>query len=288
MKTPLVTITIPTYNSAKFISKCLDSVVNQTYKNIEINVIDRYSSDDTIEIVKKYGIRDILHYAGPLLGARHEGLKVSKGKYILLLDSDQILNKDAIKEGICLFENKSMDMLALEEKVYRSVSFLEKLYEYDRKLIHRVYNLSPFTGVILPRFYKREILQKAFSNIPKKIVSGLGGQDHAIIYYESWLVSKRVGFLKNAVRHIEPNSYRKVWEKSYRWGYTSIDAHYGKYKKLIDQKERFRTGLFTKGMVLESCASIVLLLLKGIPYKLGFLVGRVTRACIPGNVPLLL
>lgn len=54
MKMPLVTIIIPVYNTEKYLRKCLDSVVNQTYKNIEIIVINDASTDQSLNILKSY------------------------------------------------------------------------------------------------------------------------------------------------------------------------------------------------------------------------------------------
>ncbi len=277
MKTPLVTITIPTLNSGKFLRLCLEAIRNQVYKNIEINIIDGFSEDDTVVIAKKYGVEKIKFFDGALLGARYEGVKLSKGEYILILDSDQILEKDAIKRALEMVYNGGFDMLAFGEKGVESRTFIEKLFEADRRLINAVNDLSPFTGVIMPRFFKAKLLKKAYNNIPSSMFPTTGGPDHAIVYYESWIISKRIGVLPDAVKHIEPSSLKQLWKKFYRWGYTSIDAHLGSYHDLMIQKERFRTGLFTKGLIKESLGSIMLLILKGIPFKIGFYRAKLDR-----------
>ena len=267
-KNPLITISIPTLNSGAFLERCIRAIKNQTYNIIEVNIIDGGSTDTTLEIAKKYHIPSY-HYPYALLGARNEGLLHAKGEYILLLDSDQILLPNALKNALEEIKN-GYDMLILEEGVYEEKTIIEKLFAADRRLISTVKNFDPDTGVMLPRFYKTSLLEKTFSSIPQTIQKNVGGQDHAIIYYEAWKKSKKVGYVKNAVVHIEPNSLRKIWKKFYRWGYTSIDAHYGKYDSMLRKKERFRTGLFKNGLILESFASILLLLLKGVPYKTGY------------------
>lgn len=268
-KLPLVTISIPTRNSALFLPKCLQAIRDQTYINIEINIVDADSSDETVEIAKKSNVKNVINYTKALLGARFEGVRCATGEYTLFLDSDQILKRDAVAKAVEKM-NEGYDMLILEEGVYRSQTWIEKLFAADRKLIESVKDYSPYTGVLLPRFYKTSVLTKAFSKIPKSIIEKVGGQDHAIIYFEAWKVSQKVGYVEKAVVHIEPDSLMKIWKKFYRWGYTSINAHFGKYDELFAKKERFRTGLFKKGLILESIGSIVLLILKGIPYKLGY------------------
>jgi hypothetical protein len=61
-----------------------------------------------------------------------------------------------------------------------------------------------------------------------------------------------------------------MWKKFYRWGYTSFGARTIKYTPMLAKKERFRKGLFRKGLFIASIASILLLLMKGLPYKLGY------------------
>jgi len=277
MSNSLVTITIPTYNSEKSLNFCLEALKNQSYKNIEINIIDGFSKDETLKIAKKFHIRDIKKNNGSLLQARYEGVKLAKGKYILILDSDQILYRDTIERAVKKMEQEGFDMLALGEGVYHCNTFVEKLFQMDRRLINKLNNLSPFTGVIMPRFFKRNLLRQAYDNISVETLPSTGGPDHAIVYYEAWLISKQVGVLKDAVKHMEPSNLRLLMKKFYRWGYTSVEAHYGHYHHLMSQKERLRKGLFTKGLFKESVGSVVLLFFKGIAFKTGYYKGIFDR-----------
>lgn len=277
MKTPSVSITIPTFNSGAYLSLCLKAINKQTYKNIEINIIDNNSKDETIEIAQKHGVKNIKSFTGSLLQARFEGVKMAKGEFILILDSDQILYPDSIERAVAEVMDAKIDMLAFEEFAYKKDSFIEKLFDMDRTLINTVNNLDPFTGVIMPRFFRATLLKKAYNNIPKELFPKTGGPDHAIVYYESWLLSKKIGVLSKAVYHQEPGSLGILWKKFYRWGYTSVYAHYGKYANLMSQKERFRTGLFTKGLFIESVGSIILLLLKGVAFKIGYYKGKLDK-----------
>lgn len=269
---PLVSICIPTYKSALMLESCLKSIQNQSYQSIEIIIVDADSHDATREIANKYHVAKFLKSKKALLGARNLGVKKAKGIYTLLLDSDQILGKDTLISAVRLFKN--FDMLILEESVYEIKTLLQKLINFDKKLIHSVSNIDPVRGAVLPRFYKTSLLLEAFTHIGVDIIENVGGQDHAIIYYEAWQLSQKVGILKNAVEHQEPKSFLTLWRKMYRWGYTSKDAHYGKYKLFLSKKENFRTGLFRKGLVKASLASMFLLIFKGIPYKLGHLQAR--------------
>ncbi|MDO8659005.1 MAG: glycosyltransferase family 2 protein [Candidatus Parcubacteria bacterium] len=257
---------------------CLEALKNQTYKNIEINIVDGFSKDKTLSIAKTFHVREIKKSKGSLLQARYEGTKIARGKYVLILDSDQVLSATTVERAVKKIETESFDMFALEESVYQCNTFIEKLFQLDRQLINKLSDLSPFTGVIMPRFFKTDLLKRAYDNIPMKIIlSNTGGPDHAIVYYEAWLISKKVGILTDAIRHMEANTLKQLMRKLYRWGYTSVEAHYGPYHHLMSQKERLRKGLFTKGLYVESLGSILLLFFKGISFYAGYYKGVFDR-----------
>ena len=87
---PIISIVIPTYNRADYISETIDSVLNQTYNDYEIIVVDDGSNDDTKAILSKYGdqIRYIYQENQREGAARNNGIRHSTGRYIALLDSD--------------------------------------------------------------------------------------------------------------------------------------------------------------------------------------------------------
>ena len=264
----LVSINIPTFNSGKTLEKTLESVKNQNYKNVEVIVIDSYSKDNTVEIAKQYGAK-VYYYKGALLGARYLGVKKSKGKYVLLLDSDQILEKTAVARAVKLMKN--YDMLWLEERSYKPKNFLEKIYDADRQLVQKHYKdfLNPLGGVILPRFFKRELLLKAMNNIPKDIMKICVAHDHAIIYYECYKLSKRIGKLSNAVYHIEPSSILKLFKKTVRYGKTTkMLVEKNVYPELLKSKVRFRK--FYKEDLSLSIKSMILRAIRAVPYMLGY------------------
>jgi glycosyltransferase involved in cell wall biosynthesis len=275
---PAVAVAIPTYNSAAALARCLDAVAAQTYPYVSTVVVDGGSTDDTLAIAQRYGVQVVPDRVG-LLNARKVGVAHSTGEYVLLLDSDQILEPDAIARAVAMAEgggpagDAGPDMLVFEEDVYRAETFLERLFQLDRRLIHAVRDFSPFTGVMLPRFYRRELLERVFEAIPVPAL-GAGGQDHAIIYYEAWQLTQRVDLVLRAVRHVEPSAVRQIVPKFYRWGYTSRNARNDRYAHLLGRKEAFRKGMFTRGLVVASLGSICLLLIKGVPYKLGVLASR--------------
>lgn len=269
-KGPLVSITIPTFNSERFIALCLRSTRKQGYKNIEINIVDGGSKDNTVEIAKKNGVKNIFINKKSLLSARLDGVKKSRGKYVLLLDSDQVLGMNTIQRSIKYMEKSKLKMLILGEDVYADKTFLEHLYKLDKKLVHKIKDINPYTSVLLPRFYRRDFLLKVFRVIPHDVIDQARPQDHAIIYLESWKLDKNIHLINNCIRHIEPNSMINFFKKFYRWGYYSNFEEPSKYQSFFNQRTmRLRKGIINSGMRKETIASILLLILKGVPYKIG-------------------
>lgn len=95
---PKFSIIIPVYNVEKYIKECLDSVLNQTYKDYEVIVVNDGTKDNSIEIAKEYPFKIINQKNQGLSVARNTGVKHAKGEYILFLDSDDYLEKDTLKE----------------------------------------------------------------------------------------------------------------------------------------------------------------------------------------------
>ena len=261
----LVSVTIPTFNSEKTLRKTLESVKSQTYKNIEIIIVDSYSEDKTLEIAKEFKVKIVMS-KGKLLEARIDGAKASKGEYILLLDSDQILEKTSIKRAVK--KMKDCAYLWFYERSYNKEKFLPSLYDADRILVQKYLGEE----VVLPRFFKKSLLLKAFSNIPKEHISICGAQDHIVTSYEVEKISKKIGKVENAVFHIEPDSLIKLFKKQYRWGKTTRDFYDRNiYRELITKKDKFRKFRFNEPVL--SVKSFILRVLRGVPYKLGFWFG---------------
>jgi glycosyltransferase involved in cell wall biosynthesis len=265
MDEPLVSIIIPTYNSEKTLPLCLESIKRQTYRNIEVIVVDSYSKDRTIEIAKGYGAKTILTHGG-LLWARYLGHLHARGEVELLLDSDQILEPTVIERGVEMIR-RGYDALILEETSYKPRTLVQWLFYLDRRHVHRIRDMHPLHGVLLARMYRYEILSKAFRSVRRKLpletMFRLVSQDHALIYLEAWRYSKRVGIISNAVYHIEPESLKQVIRKFYRYGLTEINLT--KYYPELSKKRTPRK----LGLHPDSLASLLLWLLKAVPYAIG-------------------
>lgn len=208
---PLVSINIPTYNSEKTLKECLQSIINQSYPNIEILLIDSYSADKTLEIAKAFGVK--VYYADTLSEARQLGVQKSLGKYVLFVDSDQILTCDAINKCVEKCEVEGVDAVTLFEcSITDKNTFTEKVIAYDKWLFHSQHDDHPIFGSAIPRFFRTEVLQKI------KWPQGLGVQEHNMIYFEFVRTGAKVIFIDVIIYHREPYSLAHYTRKFYRYG----------------------------------------------------------------------
>lgn len=109
----LVSIILPTYNSEKYIEKCLKSISNQSYKNFELIVVDGFSNDSTIDKISKYkykmNIKILQIKTQNLAQALNYGISNCKGEFIARMDSDDIMTPNRILKQINFFKNKSFE-----------------------------------------------------------------------------------------------------------------------------------------------------------------------------------
>lgn len=117
---PLISVIIPAYNAEKTIVRTLDSVVNQTYKNIEIIIINDGSKDSSEQVISSYckqqkstNIRLVNKENGGVSSARNRGIDEAKGQFIAFLDSDDLWLPNKIAKQLDVFEtNPEIDCLA--------------------------------------------------------------------------------------------------------------------------------------------------------------------------------
>lgn len=114
-----ISIIIPVYNVEQYLEQCLDSVLQQTFKNYEIILVDDGSSDNSGVICDKFAFKysfiHVIHKTnGGLSSARNAGLAVATGSYVLFVDSDDYIGKNAISQIISTVEQHDIDVVFLE------------------------------------------------------------------------------------------------------------------------------------------------------------------------------
>lgn len=207
---PLISIIIPTFNSGKTIEKCLQSIIEQTYPNIEVLVIDGGSKDKTIEISQQY---DSIIFIKPKMGmseATNFGIKEANGKYIYRVDSDVILDKSIVEECVDKCINEKYDGVALFWSPDPTISFWAKV----RKLEKDCYkdNLFPRGA----RFFRKDVIESIGGFNPTLTA----GEDYDV-YNRLVSSSFKMGQINSQETHIgEPKSIIDIAKKNYLYGKT--------------------------------------------------------------------
>lgn len=145
MNNELISIIVPIYNVEKYLRECIDSILIQTYENLEIILVDDGSPDNSGKICDEYLKKDtrikVFHKPnGGLSDARNYGIKQANGKYIQFTDSDDFLDKDMIKTLYMDIKENNSDVsicsfYALKNEVkYTDATFEKKIFYRDEAI----------------------------------------------------------------------------------------------------------------------------------------------------------
>jgi glycosyltransferase involved in cell wall biosynthesis len=193
-----VSVIIPTKNSGKTIGDCLTSLKNQTYKNIEILVVDNFSSDNTAKIVSQFEDVNFSVLEGERTKAKNLGVSKSHGEFLLFLDSDMVLQPQVIYDCVrlCLSNNSLAGVIIPEHSI--GDGFWVKVRDYER-------SLYAGTEIESPRFFR------------KKFVTQVGGFDEDIVTYEESTLPFKIQCIGMKV-NARINSYIFHNEEGFRIG----------------------------------------------------------------------
>lgn len=204
---PLITIIVPVYKVEKYIDKCIDSLINQTYTNVEIILVNDGSPDNCPSICEKWEKKDsrivlLNKENGGLSDARNAGLKIAKGDYFIFVDSDDYVSKDYVAYLFDILESTQADIaVGKMEKFMEGSSpkaehidreyvltfnateaIQEFLYEkhFSTNASCKIYKKELFDGVEFPVGKKYEDLYTLYRVVSKCDVVAYGNRP---IYY---------------------------------------------------------------------------------------------------------
>lgn len=164
---PLISVIIPVYGVEKYIGQCLESVINQTYKNLEIIVINDGAKDRSADIAKEYAKKDsrikVYDYEnGGVSLARNRGMDFSKGEYISFIDGDDWVHPSMYQDLVGLMLKEKPDIIKFSvDEVDIEVNKVNKIHFESKKVITEDTVGKYFDGVlfIMPcnGLYTREV-----------------------------------------------------------------------------------------------------------------------------------
>ena len=140
-----ISVVVPVYNTSRFLRQCVDSLINQTWKDVEFILVDDGSTDDSLEILKEYQKRDarikVLEQKNLHAGvARNNGMKQATGKYIIFLDSDDFFSLDMLESALCCAKKNQAEIVIFGFNNYDALTGEKKPAEI--KLPSRVFSAN--------------------------------------------------------------------------------------------------------------------------------------------------
>ncbi len=168
---PLVSIIVPCYNVSKYVKRCLDSLVNQTYSNIEIICVDDFSTDGTYNILSQFSLNDervkiFLNKENKGVAfSRQVGLDNASGKYIMWCDSDDWYELNMVEEMLRAMEENKVDLVISninvidDENLFRRK--VESLVHYENLHLCGKVKLNKNIILNIPRFLWNKIFKKS-------------------------------------------------------------------------------------------------------------------------------
>jgi len=213
MMKPLVSVIIPTYNSAGHISGCIRSVLAQTWENIEIIVIDDGSTDNTPELAERYtyhGVRVVRQFNEGACNARNTGILLSRGKYLQFLDADDLLSADKIESQVQALE-ANQDSIA----VCRTIHFNDGEKHTDQPIEEDPYifstnDVAVFFSKLWGAEGKGSMVQTNAWMIPSSLVQENGDWDNRILLDQDGEFFTRIAFASKGIIATEGiNYYRR-------------------------------------------------------------------------------
>lgn len=216
MNTNKISVIIPIYNMQEYLEKCIESVINQTYHNLEVILVDDGSSDQSLFICKKYEKIDqriciITKDNGGLVSARKAGIERATGEYVTFVDADDWVETIAYEK--LLNETEDVDVIAyglIEEYGYRQTrklnNFPAGLYK-DNDLKHIIFPRMLYSGNffeygILPnlvcKLIKRQLILSVYKEVSNSVIIG----EDVDFTYHLLLKAKSV-----AIKDISPYHY---------------------------------------------------------------------------------
>ncbi len=166
---PLITVIVPVFNTQKHLSKCIDSIINQSYQNLQILLINDGSTDNSPAICDAYAERDsrirVIHKENKgVSSARNLGIEISTGDYISFIDSDDWLEPGAYEHLVgCIFEHKVGAVIFEYFVDYESGKSVHKAYNQLNGFMDRVKaietTISPVNRFAWSKIYARELIE---------------------------------------------------------------------------------------------------------------------------------
>lgn len=225
--TPTISVIVPVYNVDKYLPKCIDSILAQTYKNFELLLIDDGSTDNSGKICDEYAAREsrisVYHKEnGGVSSARNFGVDIARGEWLTFFDGDDTFEKDTLEICASYFSNYDIVRFSIkfdygDTSSIVSINEDDTLDNYKMKVISRDAILGVCVG-----FYKKELFNSNNIRFDRSLVSG-----------EDWLVQFQLLVAAKSIKFLNAPLY--IYNKQNETSATTVfkfESHYSALKAL--------------------------------------------------------
>lgn len=212
-----ITVIVPIYNIVKYIDKCINTIINQTYRNIQIILVDDGSTDSSGRICDEYAMKDaritVIHKEnGGLVSARKAGLRKATGEYIMYVDGDDWIELNAIEHMVGAIDRTKADIVLYdhfentgESQIVVTNNVNEGLYDKDKLLRyiypHMISTEHFYEWQIFPAVWdmiiRRDLLEQCQYDVDNTITMG----EDASCKYPCLLLANTVYIERKAFYH---------------------------------------------------------------------------------------
>lgn len=227
---PAISVLIPCLNSDSYLQECIESILNQTFQDIEIIFIDAGSTDNTLNIIKKYKENDYrIHVINSKIKSYgHQlnlGIDAAKGEYISILESDDYISNKMFEEQYSIARKYNIDFIKANYQIFygipeeRKFTYIniDKSKNFYNKVLNARKNLDIFNTnlVIWTGIYRKSFLNKNKIRFNESL--GASYQDNGF-YFQTYCLAEKIWFMSNdyyRLRRDNPNSSVKNKSKIY-------------------------------------------------------------------------
>lgn len=194
----MISVIVPVYNIADYIGDCIESILAQTYRDLEIILVDDGSTDESGEICERYAKKDerirVIHKEnGGASTARNKGINEATGEYLFFVDGDDLIHPSCIQSLLTVLEETGSDIVQCKTYAFLNVSILPP--QMPKRVIHictgremcEHYLLGTYgsdTTVVWNKLYRRQVFQTI------RFPEGIIYEDDAIIGQIYWYAEK--------------------------------------------------------------------------------------------------
>lgn len=230
-----VTVIIPVYNAENYLRECLNSVVNQTYKNIEIIAVNDGSTDDSLNILNQYEQKYDNIYVlnqenqGQSV-ARNRGIEIATGDYIYFLDSDDYIATDTFQVLIDKFEEHNVDLVKFSAEVVVDgidIQVNENKYNFDKHFKEgKVYSKDEFLETNIKFFNPSPVLYM----VKKELLQNNKIWYKPGIIHEDDLFTVEIVLNTNKAIYVSKNLYKRRFRENSVMTTTNIEHRKKSFK----------------------------------------------------------